>query len=82
MAATVWLMLSFSSCTVCGFDSYTVLFYCPRRKFSAIKMTVLHRIYLNMVTARLLTDCSYTLRNILTNTRENITRTREKLMAG
>jgi len=26
MAATAWLMLSFSSCIVCGFDSYTVLF--------------------------------------------------------
>ena len=26
MAATSWLMLSFSSCIVCGFDSYTVLF--------------------------------------------------------
>jgi hypothetical protein len=26
MAATAWLMLSFSSCIVCGFNSYTVLF--------------------------------------------------------
>jgi len=26
IAATAWLMLSFSSCVVCGFDSYTVLF--------------------------------------------------------
>ena len=25
MAATAWLMLYFSSCIVCGFDSYTVL---------------------------------------------------------
>jgi len=33
MAATVWLMLAFSSCIVCGFDSYTVLFKCPQRKF-------------------------------------------------
>jgi hypothetical protein len=32
MAATAWLMLSFSSCIVCGFDSYTVLFKCPQRK--------------------------------------------------
>jgi len=33
MAATAWLMLSFSSCIVCGFDSYTVLFKWPQRKF-------------------------------------------------
>jgi len=33
MAATAWLMLSFSSCIVCGFDSYTVLLKCPQRKF-------------------------------------------------
>ena len=26
MTAAAWLMLSFSSCIVCGFDSYTVLF--------------------------------------------------------
>ena len=26
MAATAWLMLCFSSCIVCGFDSYTVFF--------------------------------------------------------
>ena len=32
MAATAWLMLSFSSCIVCGFDSYTVPFRCPQRK--------------------------------------------------
>jgi len=32
MAATSWLMMSFSSCIVCGFDSYTVLFKCPQRK--------------------------------------------------
>jgi len=32
MAATAWLMLSFSSCIVCGFDSYTVLFNCSQRK--------------------------------------------------
>ena len=35
MAAAAWLMLSFSSCIVCGFDSYTVLFKCPQRKISA-----------------------------------------------
>ena len=29
MAATAWLMLSSSSCIVCGFDSYTVLYKCP-----------------------------------------------------
>jgi len=32
MAATAWLM-SFSSCIVCGFDSYTVLFKRPQRIF-------------------------------------------------
>jgi len=90
MAASAWLMLSSSSCIVCGFDSYTVLFKCPQRNFlwghshaaAAIKITMLHRVYLNMVTARLLTKCSHTLRNIHTNARENITRTREKLKAG
>ena len=35
-----------------------------------------------MVTARLLTDCSDTLRNIHTNARENITRTLAKRKAG
>jgi len=66
IAATVWLMLSFSSCIVCGFDSYTVLFKCPQRKFlsahtiqelkdnishavAAIKVTMLHRVYLSMI---------------------------------
>ena len=87
MAATVWLMLSFSSCIVCGFDSYTVFFKCPQRKspppprggekfclgalenteyesnphtiqalkdkishaVAAIKITLLHRVYLNMI---------------------------------
>ena len=77
MAATAWLMLSFSSSIVCGFDSYTVLFKCPQKKFSlgtlekyvyesnphtiqelkdnishtvaAIKITMLHRAYLNMI---------------------------------
>ena len=43
---------------------------------------MLHRVYLNMVTARLLTNCSNTLRNIHTNARENITRTRAKRKAG
>jgi len=46
------------------------------------KITMLHRVYLNMVTARLLTNCSNTLRNIHTNARENITRTRAKQKAG
>ena len=74
MAAAAWLMFSFSSCIVCGFDSYTVS---PERKFlgghlknavyesnphtihelkantshavAAIKITVLHRVYLNMI---------------------------------
>jgi len=35
-----------------------------------------------MVTARLLTNCSITLRNINTNARENITRTRAKGNVG
>ena len=34
MAATAWLMLSFSSCIVCRFDSYTVLFKCRPDKGS------------------------------------------------
>ena len=34
MVATSWLMLSFSSCIMCGFDSYTVLFKYPQRKFN------------------------------------------------
>ena len=85
MPATAWLMLSFSSGIVCGFDSHTVLFKCPQRKFlphpptphqrwvslkstvngssphtiqelkdishavAAIKITALHRVYLNMI---------------------------------
>jgi len=32
MAATAWLR-SFSSCIVCGYDSYTVLSKCPQRNF-------------------------------------------------
>jgi len=35
-----------------------------------------------MVTARLLTDCSNTQRNMHTNARENITKTRAKRKAG
>jgi len=97
MAATAWLMLSFSSCIVCGFDSYTVLFKCPQRNVpwghlkstvnishavAAIIITMVHRVYLNMVTARLLTNCSNTLYNIHTTAKENITRTRAKRKAG
>ena len=114
MAATAWLMLSFSSYVVCGFDSYNTLSKCSPhlpggRNFlwghlestvyesnphtiqelkdisqavAAIKITVLHRAYLNMVTARLLTNCSNTLRNIHTDATENITRTRAKRKAG
>jgi len=111
MAASAWLMLCFSSCIVCGFDSYTVLFKCPQRKFlsrghlkstvyesnphtiqelkdnishavAAIKITMLHQVYLNMVTARLLTNCSNTLRITHTNAREDITWTRAKRKAG
>jgi len=33
MAATVWLMFSFSSCVVCGFNSYAALFKCSQRNF-------------------------------------------------
>ena len=40
---------------------------------AAIKTTMFHQIYLNMVTARLLTKCSNTLHNIHTNAGENIT---------
>ena len=43
---------------------------------------MLHRVYLNIVTARLFINCSNTLRNIRTNARENITRTRAKRKAG
>jgi len=109
MAATAWLMLSFSSCIVCGFDSYTYFSSVPKENFfwghlkstvyesnphtilelkdnishavAAIKITMLHRVYLNMVTAQLLTNCSNTLRNIHTNARENIMRTCAKRKA-
>ena len=104
VAATAWLMLSFTSCIVCGFDSYTVLFKClwghlestvyetnPHtiqdlknisQAVAATKITTLHPVYLNMVTARLLINCSNTLRKIHTNARENITRTRAKRKTG
>ena len=49
---------------------------------AAIKITVLHRVYLSMVTARLLTNCSNTPRIIHTNARENITRILPKRKAG
>jgi len=49
---------------------------------AAIKITMLHRVYVNMMTARLLTNCSNTLRIIHTNDRENITTTRAKRKAG
>ena len=49
---------------------------------AAIKITMLYRVYINMVTARLLTSCSNTLRNIHTNARDNITRTRAKWKVG
>ena len=109
MAATACLM-SFSSCFVCGFDSYPVFLKCPQRKFlprghlkitgyestphtiqelkdishadAAITITMLHPVYLNMVTAQLFTNCSNTLRYIHTNARENITKTRAKRKAG
>ena len=67
MVAAAWLM-SFSSCVVCGFDSH--LSSVPRENtiqklqdnishaVAAIKITVLHRVYLNMVTARLLINSS------------------------
>ena len=90
MAATAWLMLSFSSCIMWGFDSCTILFKCPQRNslwrhlistvyesnpcviqelkdnishtVAAVRITMLHQVYLNMVTAWLLTNCSNTLR--------------------
>ena len=51
---------------------------------AAIKTTMSHRVYLNTVTSRLLTNCSDTLRNIHvhTNARQNITRTLAKWKAG
>ena len=73
MAAAAWLVLSFSCCIVSGFDSYTVLYKCLQRN-------PLPRVYLNMVTARLLT--TFTLPNIHTHVGENITRTRAKRKAG
>jgi len=33
MSATEWLVLCYSSCIVCGFDSCTELFKCLQRKF-------------------------------------------------
>jgi hypothetical protein len=66
MAATAWLILSFISCIVCGFDSYTVLFSGENTVYesnlhtiqemkdishavAAINITLLHRVYLNMI---------------------------------
>jgi hypothetical protein len=45
MAADAWLM-SFSSCIVCGFDLYTVLFKCSQRTFlrGHLKSTYTNRI--------------------------------------
>ena len=69
MAATAWLM-SFKSCIVCGFDSYTVIFSGDTWKstvygsiphtirdlkdnishaVAAIKIAMLHRIYLDVI---------------------------------
>ena len=47
---------------------------------AAIKITMLHRVYLNTVIARMLTNCSDTLRNTHTKVRENITSNHAKLM--
>ena len=117
MHATAWLLMSFSSCIVCVFDSYTHFssvsreissspprggFLCGHLKstvyesnphkiqelkdishaVAAIKITKLYRVCLNMVTARLLTNCSNTPRNIHNNARENITWTRAKRKAS
>ena len=55
MAAAAWQMLSFSSCIVCGFDSYTVLFKCSQEIFLSLPFgggggrTLLHRVYLKMI---------------------------------
>jgi len=53
-----------------------------RHAVAAIRITKLHPVYLNMVTVRLLTNCSNALRNVHTNARENITRTRAKRKTG
>jgi len=41
MAATAWQMLSFRSCILCGFDSYTALFKVFPQK--------IYRVYLNVI---------------------------------
>ena len=41
VAATAWLMLCFSSCIVCGFDSHTVLFQCPQGLFLLLPLLLL-----------------------------------------
>jgi hypothetical protein len=53
MAAAAWMMMSFSFCIVCGFEPY--FSSVPGEKdntshvVKAIKITMLHRVYLNMV---------------------------------
>jgi len=53
MAATTRLMLSFSFCIVCGFDSYTVLFKRSQRKFLPLPPPPRERNYLGYTSTRL-----------------------------
>jgi len=71
MAATAWLMTPH---TIQELKDIS-------HAIAAIRITVLHRVYLNMVTERLLLTVQ-TLRNIHTNVRENTTRTCAKRKAG
>jgi len=56
MDATAWLMLSFSSCIVWGFDSYTVLFKCPQPSQSLC--------YIRYTTTWWQHDCSLTVQTL------------------
>ena len=40
LAASAWLTTSFSSCIVCGLNSYTVLCKCPQRKFLSLRIRI------------------------------------------
>jgi len=73
MAATAWLMNPHTIRELKDNISHTV---------AAIRITMLHRVYINMLTAGLLTNCSNTLRNIHTNVREDTTRKRAKRKVG
>ena len=88
-----WLILSFRSRIVCGFDSYTALCKCPQRisryrnwLTSATQSQQSKSLcYIRYTATRCQHDCwltVQTLRNIHTNARENITRTSAKPKAG